>query len=195
MSTDECRAVDALTRQSEQSNKRCVSFENACPNCLCEEYSVGIGSPGPINSEERLTRFHFSPLDFDFSGKLTTFAFSDVESIGLSITREQASDEVMLAAIERRLHLLEPDVVWHSVSVASASAIRALTRTQENKAPERAFCVYDTAEPENVQHAEVMQTKAGRKLRSELRKQFGAVLRSEYRSGRLHPCQPQVTKP
>ena len=93
----------------------------------------------------------------------------------------------MTTAISKRLDKLELLADWHSVSRALVAEIRSIKRSLPNKAPERAFGVYDTAEPDNPQHAEVMQTKAGRSLRSELRKKFLAIERQEYRSGRLQP--------
>ena len=165
MSAEECRKADALTRQPGHGDKRCASFEAACFDCGCERYSVGPGSPGVVDPAETVTRFHFSPIDVDENGKLTSFAFLDVAELGLSVTREQASDEVMTAAISKRLGRMKPDAVWQSVSIASVAEIRKIQRLQPNKSPERAFGVYDTAEQDNCQHAEIMQTKAGRSLR------------------------------
>lgn len=188
MSAEECRKADALTRQSGQGKRRCASFDAACPDCGCENHSIGLGSPGIVSSAETLARFHFSPNDVDDNGKPTPFAFSDVAELGLSVTREQASDLVMTAAIAKRLDNLDASADWHSVSLASVADIRSIHRSLQNKPLERAFGVYDTAEPDNPEHAEVMQTKAGRSLRSELRKKFSAVDRRDYRSGRLQPC-------
>lgn len=126
-------------------------------------------------------------MDLDDDGRPTTAAFSDVDSVGLSTTRDQATDEVMEAAIAGRLNAMRTSAEWHSVSIALVSDIRGIFVDQENNNLKQAFCVYDTAEPENVEHAEVMATKTSRRTRQELRSKFLAVGRCSYRSDLLQP--------
>lgn len=187
MTEEECRAADVASRRSELANKRCARFEEACENCGCEKFSIGENSPGVVSSDEELVRFHFSPNDFGDDGSLTTLAFSDVTSLGLSVTRDQATNQQMQDAISARLKRLPPEGEWVSVSIAQTGSIKSIFRNQPQKDPERAFCVYDTAEPDNPLHAEVCQTKAGRKFRADLRNAFNAASRAVFRDGVLNP--------
>ena len=189
MTAERCRAADTDTRLPGMGAQRCSRFEAACAECGCEDFSIGQahGSPGKVNPGEAVVRFHFAPEDIDDDGYPTTLAFSDVAELGLSVTRDRATDEQMGDAILARLSRLPEKSDWHSVSIASVADIRELCRRQKDKAPERAFCVYDTAEPGFPMHAEVCGTKASRKMRADMRDRFLAVPRAKFRDGLVNP--------
>jgi hypothetical protein len=185
MSEETCRRIAAETYVD--ASRRCRRFEDECPECACEHFSFGNGSPGMVASDETLVRFHFSPHDIDEDGRPTPMAFTDVDSIGLSVTRDGCTDAEIERAMADRIAASGWGLTWHSVSLIPTREVRKLYRTQQGKKPERCFCVYDTAEEGNRMHAEICGTRAGRKFRKHLRDLCSLVLRGEYRGGALKP--------
>ncbi len=122
MSRENCLRIASETEVD--ARKRCIRFDKECPGCLCERFSFGNGSPGLVASDEVLVRFHFSPCDLDDEGRPTTFAFSDVESLGLSVTRDRATDAEMEVAIARRISSARQELTWQSVSLIRTLEVR-----------------------------------------------------------------------
>jgi len=186
MSEENCRRIAEETHHD--ASNRCKRFGDECPECECESYSFGNGSPGIVAPEETLVRFHFSGHDIDDEGRLTTAALTDVVSVGLSVTRNGASHIEIELAISGRIAAAKRLLTWHSVSLIPAAGVKKICRKQEGKAPERCFCVYDTAVKENRMHAEICGTKAAaRKARKDLRDLCHWVQRKDYRQGALMP--------
>jgi hypothetical protein len=68
-------------------------IEDGFPDCCCEQFSVGEGSPGRIEDHEVLYRMFTDPVDVDQFGRVAREAFSSAYKNGLSIIRECASDD------------------------------------------------------------------------------------------------------
>lgn len=183
MTAELCKKIDRETRARQNASKRCDCFAAGYPECGCEKFSIGENSPGIVLDNELLIRFHFTPRDFGDDNKPTPLAFQDVAALGLSVVRDGATNELMCSAIINRLVLMEIGSNWHSISGIKVEDVRKIFREQKGIAPERAFCVYDTAEIENSMHAEICGTKASRKLRATLREKFLPVSKEKFRDG------------
>ena len=184
MNEDDCHRVDRETREDpSKARERVKEFNRHCPDAACEQFSFENGSPGRVEDNEAVVRIHFSPRDFNKDGVLLPAAFSDVSSVGLSVVRDQASEEEFVRAARQRLANL-PGHGVASVSSATARDIRGLMYTGGVHAKHaRAFAVYDTAEVGLPKHAEVMSIRTSKADRQRLRNLFLARHDVEFRGG------------
>lgn len=137
-------------------------------------------SPGLVENDEPLVRTLYSPHQINrVTGEIKPAAFTDVLMRGLSLNRVQhISKSDLQAKIEAKVARDQDagsnkDGFW-AVAIAHCSDLRACTLDDGN----RAFCVYDTAMPEDISHADVCQAlelKPG----TEGRKSFNKKLRSQ----------------
>ena len=135
-------AVRALFASEEDNKKLADLIEAAAPNCGCETFSVGIGSPGPVAPTEVLHRILSSPRDFDpDTGTVLEAPFRKVYTNGLSVWRARGTDDDVAVLMEESLWRAEGDPLRSISGVleAQTSEIQAETTTDGS----RCFCVYD----------------------------------------------------
>lgn len=152
--------------------------------CSCELESQSQYSPGIVSDEESVARLIFSPLHIK-DGVILSAAFSDVDvdGRGLSVNRLDYCGEDFLkdagakkAAEDRQRTGKGRD--YEGYIMASVCPVRCILH--EGK---RAFCVKDTALPENISHADIEKDSAysnltpseRRRLRRKLQQQFTLV--------------------
>src|SRR5258708_17641301 len=103
-----CELCCALFNDSDQNDLAAVA-EQQFPNCHCEQFSVGEGSPGRIDDDEILYRMLTDPIDLDQdTGRIAREAFAQAYKDGLSIVRERATDAELEAVIKDILSV-KPD--------------------------------------------------------------------------------------
>jgi hypothetical protein len=124
-----------------------------------------------VAAAETIARFVL-PHDFDAESAIVKPSlFAHAGTIGMSVTRaEHAGPEGMIAQQRSKDYMGYVD--------APCKAVRAIVH--EDK---RAFCIYDTALPDNQAHADVCQTIFGPKsvqtsLRRRLMRAFSGTLKS-----------------
>lgn len=116
------------------------------PNCRCEAFAVGIGSPGRVEDSEYLYRLVITPGDFDQNtGKLLLEALSDAKKDGLSVFRESATDEDIVALIGERL-ARRPGKQTKTVQALLRFKVQPVRDLADAHAG-RLFCVYDETVP------------------------------------------------
>ncbi|MBY5358634.1 hypothetical protein HFO97_01205 [Rhizobium leguminosarum] len=145
MTIDNCSACKAALSGLASDKKQAERVEQLFPGCACEKYSVGAGSPGPVVDEEIIYRMVISPGDIDDEGNLLMEALKDVKLDGLSVFRESATDEDIVALVTDRLTRRashEPRVVQALIMVKTGS-VRELSKQDHG----RLFCVYDETVP------------------------------------------------
>lgn len=192
MSLERCLCADSETRDNPSNiGNRVKHFEQECPKCFCEAFSFGRGSPGIVQDAESLIRFFFSPHDCDDSGNPLPFAFQELTSVGFSVVRDGADDNALLYAAQKRLLNMKFGNKLVNVGIAQVSDVRKIEHIDDRKPPCRAFCVYDTAEPDVPMHAEVCNSRGSRSDRLRLRELFKAGLSPHYRDGLLSNLKPK----
>ncbi|MEP7452812.1 hypothetical protein [Phyllobacterium sp. SB3] len=146
MSTTGCEHCRDLLNGLAEDKLQASRVDATHPHCACEKISVGIGSPGPILSDEYIYRLVISPGDVDeITGKLLLSSLKDAAENGLSVFRECASDDDIEALVRERL-MRKAD--------RKPKIVQALTRVKvsdihqmENARSGRLFCVYDETVP------------------------------------------------
>lgn len=139
-------------------------------------------SPCPVSNTEHLYRQILSPIHYDEETKtLTSAAFDDASSIGLSVNRRSYTTEEHISQMANdRVNLFNksnPDKTQRSffgIVRFVCNDIRQITvKMEQDLSPFRGFCVYDTALEHDKSHSDICQvvkSKAhGRSARSKLR--------------------------
>jgi hypothetical protein len=129
-------------KENEDSKKLATQLEEQHPRCLCEKFSVGHNSPGPVEDTESLHRIIASPRDYDpLENKIFATPFEKVFSNGLSVWRAVGPDEdvriLMVEALSRKPDGPKKEVF--SVCELRADEVRNMT----NESGEKLFCIYD----------------------------------------------------
>jgi hypothetical protein len=111
-------------------------------------------SPGPVAAKESLVRMVVNPMFVNKrKPELMPNYFGHAFSQGLSVQRlDKASVAEMVNLVHGFVEAKE-DRAWLGYVRAPVEAIRALRWPDKPK--DQAFCVYDTAEPDNSAHAEI----------------------------------------
>lgn len=90
----DCASCRAAFASENYSDTFAQYVETNFPDCACQQFSVGIGSPGPIADKEILYRAFVDPTDVDEGTmELARRAFDWAHRNGLSVFRESASDD------------------------------------------------------------------------------------------------------
>jgi hypothetical protein len=188
VSAKPCEDCRQLFAASEDDKKFADILEERFPECQCECYSVGEGSPGPIAGEEVLHRIIVSPRDYDpDSDTIRGAPFEKVFANGLSVCRGIATDAEVTALVEEGLvHTAsEPSKQVWAICEVVTSDIRAM-RSNDN---DRLFCVYDQTVSRTDKTKPPIPTHAGVFLRwppkstqdrKILRKDFAGRLREKF---------------
>ncbi len=189
--TLDCHAINLASGITEPQ-KRVAEFGRAAPNCCCELQTTSPYSPGTIKNEEQLTRFIFSPVHVNSkNGKVKPSAFSHISSMGCSVQRE---DVASTNELNNWLHSYLTKNNNHQWMGTLTSFTKTVREINPNNSENRVIAVYDTAEPNNLAHAELFQTEHviedadSIELRAELLKNFsnGILTKpTEYREGQL----------
>ncbi|RWP80456.1 hypothetical protein [Mesorhizobium sp.] len=128
-------------------DKQAVRVDEAFPHCECEKYSVGLRSPGRVESDEFIYRMVVSPASVDWNAKkLIEDSFRDTTTNGFSVFRESASnDDINAIAIDRlsRKATAKPKTVQALVRL-KVEKVRGLASEDVGG---RLFCVYDETVP------------------------------------------------
>ncbi len=188
MSSGPCDQCRNLLVEYEEDGKLADKLEAQFPQCQCEQFSVGIGSPGRVADDETLHRFIISPRDFDpASGTILSAPFEKVFSNGLSVCRALATEQEMTALIEEGLaHSADEECrqIW-----AACEAITSDLRQMRDDQNERLFCIYDqtvsradSTKPPVPTHAGIFLRRPpkGTKNGKVLRKDFAGRLREQF---------------
>lgn len=188
-----CDACRELFKNNEDNNEFSALLERTFPNCACEQFSVGEGSPGRVEDSEKLHRLIISPRDYDPETKtIRERPFYKLFENGLSVYREIATDaDVQRLCIEGLCHPAseEPKQVF-AVCEIETEVARRIT----NASGDRIFCIYDqTVSPAETDQAPV-PTHAGIFQRlplpgtadgKRIRKDFAGQLRKRFMAGVL----------
>lgn len=152
-----CRRCSRAFERAEtvEEAERVKTIIGACPEGECECCRVSEHSHGPVRGNERLARFVLSPVHVDKKGRIKPSLFSHAATKGCSIQRESASTDELLAWLEGFLRKGKPDVAWCGVVVATAETVRSLRAARKDL---QCFAVYDTAQADNVSHAEIFES-------------------------------------
>lgn len=145
MNDNSCADCRALLNGLSADGLQACRVDQAFPGCACEQFSVGETSPGRIDDSEYVYRMVISPGDIDDDGRLLLIALRDVKSDGLSVFRDHATDDDIIALVSDRLSRPadKPQKVVQALLRAQVSQIRALQNAQLG----RLFCVYDETVP------------------------------------------------
>jgi len=141
-----CAGCRALISGNDNDKNLAWKIEEAFPNCACQAYSVGEGSPGLVEDTEILYRLVVSPVDLDLrTGTILSTVFEKAYQNGLSVFRECATDEHIEALVTDLLTVkqgAQPRTVLALFRIECA-AIRTLSEQPTG----RLFCVYDETVP------------------------------------------------
>lgn len=157
----------------------CEKYRQYTEDCICEKQSVSEYSPYPVQDDEYLIRQIYSPIHIDEeTGKLTSLAFQDASSKGMSINRKNyISKEKLEQKIENKLQFDKKrgkERYCSGVAIAKCSDIRKLV-VKKNKIERRLFCIYDTARKKDESHADICQAISGKKEGSRARNNLREV--------------------
>jgi hypothetical protein len=141
VTAEACESCRQILAEHESNSKLADILEAKHPACACEPYTVGQGSPGPVDNSETLLRIIISPRDADpASGTIFARPFEKAFGNGVSVCRELAENEHILALVREGLSRSrdrEPKVL--KICRAVTDAIRAI----QDESGERVFCIYD----------------------------------------------------
>ncbi len=148
---DECRKVFSdKGLDTALVNKIATTF----PNCVCEEHSVSSLSLGLVQDDEILVHLIMSPVDIDADAvALKPEANREATTRGMSCFRLQSIDHDECARLGLEREALKKDK-GHKYQGFVAMKVKELRALGTNY--ERAYCVYDTALPNERRHADVM---------------------------------------
>jgi hypothetical protein len=141
-----CRAAFAPENDHDDFAR---DLETQFPDCICQQFSVGVGSPGPIADGEILYRAFVDPTDVDEKTmELARRAFEWAHRNGLSVFRESATDDDITALISDILTVRAGKKRKRVLALFRfvCRQIRSLTETRFPNGP-RMFCVYDQTVP------------------------------------------------
>lgn len=187
-----CREFFEALPTGKDASQRADLIDKAHPAACCEAESVSSHSKGTIGDDEFAIRYIFSPIHLEEDGTVTAAAFSDVKDKGLSCERSQTQIAPPVlhergaaqaqSYNEDKANEGKPRRTYVGTVQVKAAAVRELL-CEVSKV--RAFGVYDTALPENVDHMDIFQVLTGpsRPGQSRLRKK----LRDTFLEGGFHP--------
>jgi hypothetical protein len=159
-----------LFQQLRGDQDKAAKLANVAPRCQCEAHSVSPHSPGRVEYDEHLARLIYSPQHIDpETGKLTEYAFDDALNKGLSTVRRHYADAERIRALANAKVKADRARGHHDrkfEGVVEASVLRLRSAKTEND--ERSLCVYDTAEEDNLAHADVIVAIKGNKVYKKL---------------------------
>jgi hypothetical protein len=122
--------------------------EAAFPDCHCEQYSVGVGTPGRIEDHETLYRMFTDPVDVDEFGRLARSAFGTAFGNGLSIIRECADDAHIEELVSDILSVKPGKKFRKILAIFSVKCVNIRSyRSMFKGSLGKAFCVYDQTVP------------------------------------------------
>jgi hypothetical protein len=129
-------------------------IEDQFPDCCCEQFSVGVGSPGRIEDHEVLYRMFTDPVDVDQYGRLAREAFSSVYKNGLSIIRAGASDNDVRTIVSDILSVKQgrPFKKILAVFRIACTSFRHFRMMHQGNLV-KGFCVYDQTVPRVLNQA------------------------------------------
>ena len=111
-------------------------------------------SSAPVNDDEYLARFVFSPIHLSKKGEIKPSLFSHVSTIGCSIQRETIASSDEIGSFISKFLSKDTKYSWNSVLIAKTEILRKVLIESTNA---RALCLYDTAEEDNPSHGEMHQ--------------------------------------
>jgi hypothetical protein len=141
----DCESCKGAFAPERVNDKLARNLESFFPNCACEQFSVGTGSPGRIYDDEVLYRAFVDPTDVDpQTSDVSHSAFRWAHSNGLSVFRECASDDDVKTIVSELLAAKpgKPAKTVLALFRVRCRQIRSLTENRIEGAP-RMFCVYD----------------------------------------------------
>src|SRR5258708_4767115 len=143
-----CESCRSLFNDVAVRNLAAVT-EQRFPDCHCEQFSVGEGSPSRIDDGEILYRMLTDPIDLDqATGQIAREAFEQAYKDGLSIIREQATDAEMESVLKDILSV-KPNKERRTIR--AVFEFRCLNIRNERcifqGGQHKAFCVYDQTTP------------------------------------------------
>lgn len=154
-----CRAV---AYKNPETNDRAERIDSQCQNQRCELISLGRhGTPGEVQSVEKLYRVLLSPTDYDLSTQaILTSAATHTEGKGLSILRESAENAEFRMTAEE---LLAGNQGKSLIGIAELLCldIRGLQNDADadrRLTGDRHYIVVDTDMPGLPNHADVFNT-------------------------------------
>ncbi len=150
-----CIAINSASGSVDPAT-RVLDFANAAPNCVCELQISSHHSTHPVLNNESVTRFIFSPVHVTRAGKVKPAAFSYVSDRGCSVQREEGATT---AELDSWLDSYLAKNLGHSWVGTMSSGVQTLRDIRLNGSPNRVLAIYDTAERENIAHAEIFQTE------------------------------------
>lgn len=158
--------MDCRAQYSVSVAERAEVLSESFPDCVCERESVSIYSPGLVESHEVLCRILLYPKHFD-GLKLTNSALQAVWGSGASVLRLNHAGPL---AIERNADSLiqldrqrrnkedpgdETGLVLYGAATIDVSAVRAVKYADDV----RALCVFDSGEPHEPAHADILANR------------------------------------
>lgn len=112
-------------------------------------------SSAPIDKNEYLSRFVFSPIHLNRKGEIKPSLFSHVSTIGCSIQRETIASNDEIGNFISKFLRNDIKYSWNGVLMAKSDDLRKVLVESTSA---RALCLYDTAEKDNPSHGEIHQT-------------------------------------
>jgi hypothetical protein len=175
-----CREFFEQLPSGDQVNERAAIVAAEKPSGCCEQESVSSYSKGPVRDAEYLLRGVYSPIHIDpVTGAVIATLFSDADDKGLSCDRSMVpgvSEDARSRGEERARSIRTANPQsrvqdFVGVVYSTAAAVRGIMTTGD--VPHRAFHVYDTANKNNGDHADVFQDqRPGDAARKRLRKRL-----------------------
>lgn len=148
MTAEGCRAC----WHSASHNDKASALDAAFPSCACEPWSfVGDGFAG-IDNNEVIARVVTTPGMYS-EGELLTSKLTAIDSSGLSIIRQGASDEEILSTINQLVNEAAEPQTLHGAVVFRVADVR------EIGAPTRHFGIYHTPDADKVAHGDILATR------------------------------------
>lgn len=131
---------------------RVAAINTAAPKCGCEKHRMTKHSPHVVQSDERLTRFVFSPLHLNTKrNSIKPNLFSHIASRGCSIQRDSIATTSEITTFVSDFLNQEMKPTWFGVVSTGCATVKGFLTDDKR----RLLCVYDTAEPSNPAHAEM----------------------------------------
>lgn len=152
------------------------------PECVCEGVAVSEYSPCPVASSETLVSVVTNETYVAKTGKLEPTFFDKRISNGISTERKRFTSKSDYDLRATKLVEGKANKANCGSIELSVGGIRAIQHNGK-----RAFGVYDTAQEENIAHAEIASTNVPPPGTKE-RKRIRAKLRSSLLKVVLHDC-------
>ncbi len=171
-------------KQNSSNKEKCKILQNEPQDKLLawELETASEHSPCPVSNTEFLFRQIISPIHFDEdTGQITSAAFDDASSIGLSVNRELYTNKENVSQMAKdrvdsfnQTNLHKPQRNFAGIVKFVCNDIRQITiHTNQSESPLRGFCVFDTALEHDKSHSDICQIVKskgdGRSARSKLR--------------------------